>query len=66
MNIDFLTYLKDPMIREVLYAKALIQGIISGRTVDMDEIEADFKNKKMIETIKRCLAKTSGKTEMTI
>ena len=60
MNIDLLTYLKDPMTREVLYAEVLIQGILSGRTVDMDEIEADFRNEKMVKTIRRYLAKADG------
>ena len=60
MNIDLLTCLKDPMTREVMYAEVLIQGILSGRTVDMDEIEANFQNKKMVETIRRYLAKANG------
>ena len=60
MNMDLLTYLKDPMTREVMYAEVLIQGILSGRTVDMDEIEASFRNKHMVETIRRYLAKASG------
>ena len=59
MNIDLLACLKDPMTREVLYAEVLIQGILSGRTVDMDEIETIFQNKKMIETIRRYLIKVS-------
>lgn len=60
MNIDLLTYLKDPLTREVMYAEVLIQGILSGRTVDMDEVEANFQNKKMISTIRRYLAKVNG------
>lgn len=60
MNIDLLTCLKDPMTREVMYAEVLIQGILSGRTVDMDEIETNFQNKKMVETIRRYLAKANG------
>ena len=60
MNIDLLTYLKDPMTREVMYAEVLIQGILSGRTVDMDEIEANFQNKKMVKEIRRYLAKANG------
>ncbi len=59
MNIDLLTYLKDPQTREVLYAEVLIQGILSGRTVDREEIEVNFTNKKMVETIRRYLAKTA-------
>ncbi len=57
MNIDLLTYLRDPRTREVMYAEVLIQGILSGRTVDMDEIEMSFKNKKMAETIRQYLSK---------
>ncbi|MCR4634255.1 MAG: helix-turn-helix domain-containing protein [Erysipelotrichaceae bacterium] len=66
MNIDLLTYLKDPMTREVMYAEVLIQGILSGRTVDMDEIEAKFQNKNMVNTIRRYLAKASGDRETTV
>ena len=57
MNIDLLAYLKDPRSREAMYAEALIQGIMNGRTVDMEEIEASFKNKKMVETIRSYLRK---------
>ena len=57
MNIDLLAYLKDPRSREALYAEALVQGIMSGRTVDMEEIEATFTNKKMVETIRGYLRK---------
>lgn len=60
MNLDLLAYLKDPMTREVLYAEVLIQGILSGRTVDMEEIEEAFRNKKMVEVIRRYLAKAGG------
>ena len=59
MNIDLLSYLKDPMTRDVMVAEVLIQGILSGRTVDMDEIEAGFQNKMMVETIRRYIAKAS-------
>ena len=59
MNIDLQTYLKDPMTREVMYAEVLIQGILSGRTIDMEEIEANFQNKKMVEMIRRYIVKTS-------
>ena len=49
------------MTREILYAEVLIQGILSGRTVDINEIETVFQNKKMIETIRRYLIKTNAK-----
>lgn len=61
MNIDLLSCLKDPKTREILYAEVLIQGILSGRTVDINEIETVFQNKKMIETIRRYLIKTNAK-----
>jgi transcriptional regulator with XRE-family HTH domain len=57
MNIDLLAYLKEPHAREALYAEALIQGIMSGRTVDMEEIEASFQSKKMVENIRGYLRK---------
>ncbi len=60
MNVDLLTYLNDPRTREVMYAEVLIQGILSGRTVDMEEIEAGLTNKSMVETIRRYLAKAAG------
>ncbi len=63
MNMDVLTYLKDPKTREVMYAEVLIQGILSGRTVDMEEIEASFLNKKMVETIRRYLVKTDAASD---
>ncbi len=63
MNMDLLAYLKDPMTREVMYAEVLIQGILSGRTVDMDEVEATFRNKMMVETIRRYLVKASADPE---
>ena len=60
MNMDILSYLKDPMTREVMYAEVLIQGILSGRTVDLEEIDAAFRNRRMLETIRRYLAKANG------
>ena len=59
MNIDILAYLKDRKTREVMYAEVLIQGILAGRTVDMDEIEANFKNEKMVGTIRRYIEKAN-------
>ena len=59
MNIDLLTYLGDPMTREVLYAEAIIQAILFGKTVDMDEVEAMFQNKKMVGMIRKYLNKAA-------
>ena len=58
MDIDLLTCLNRRETREVLWAEVLIQGILAGRTVDMDEVEASFTNKKMISEIKKYLDKT--------
>ena len=63
MNIDLLEYLKDPRTREVMYAEVLIQGIMNGRRVDMDEVEATFTNKKMVETIRRYISKVGEEKE---
>ena len=61
MNIDLLAYLKDPRAREVMYAEVLIQGILSGRTVDMEEIGRVIHSEKMRETIRRYLSKAGEK-----
>ncbi len=63
MNIDLLTYLQQPMTREVMYAEVLIQGILAGRTVDMDEIDASFQNRRMVEMIRKYLIKANGEFE---
>ena len=63
MNIDILGYLKEPRTREVMYAEVLIQGIMNGRRVDMDEVEATFTNKKMVETIRRYISKVGEEKE---
>ncbi len=59
MNIDLLECLGRRETREVLWAEVLIQGILSGRTVDMDEVEAIFTNKKMVSEIKKYIDKTA-------
>ena len=53
MNVDLLAYLSKEETREVLWAEALIQGLLSGRTVDMDEVRASFTNRKMIAEIEK-------------
>ncbi|MBR4726556.1 MAG: helix-turn-helix transcriptional regulator [Clostridia bacterium] len=59
MNIDLLEYLHERKTREVLWAEVLIQGILSGRTVDLDEVEANFTNRKMVMEIRKYLEKTA-------
>ena len=58
MNMDILEYLNDPKYREVMYAEVIIQRILDGKTVDMDEVDALFKNRKMVDTIAKYLDKT--------
>ena len=58
MNMDILEYLRDPKYREVMYAEVIIQWILDGKTVDMDEVDALFKNRKMVDTIAKYLDKT--------
>ena len=63
MNIDILEYLGKENTREVMYAEERIQGILAGRTVDMKEVEENFSNKKMVETIRNFIAKAGGNAE---
>ena len=58
MNIDLLGYLARPDTREVLWAEVLIQGLMAGRTVDMDEVRARFTNEKMVREIEKRVEKT--------
>ncbi|MBO4919852.1 MAG: helix-turn-helix transcriptional regulator [Erysipelotrichaceae bacterium] len=60
MNIDLLQYLKDPKAREAMYAEVLIQGIMEGKTVDMDEVRSQFQNQHMIDVIEQYLTKTNA------
>ena len=57
------SYLKVPSTREVMCAEILIQGILSGRTVDMKETEENFSNPAMIETIRDYVFKTGSTAE---
>ena len=53
MNIDLLEYMKKRNTLEVLWAEVLIQGILAGRSVDMNEVKASFTNVKMINEIQK-------------
>lgn len=57
--MDLLLYLRRRETREVLWAEVLIQGILSGRTVDMDEVRATFTNRKMVAQIKKYYKKAA-------
>ena len=63
MNIDLLDYMRRRETLEVLWAEALIQGILSGRTVDMDEVKAAFTNEKMIREIRKYVERTDEAAE---
>lgn len=58
MNIDILEYLKDPNTRQFMYVEVIVQWIMEGKTVDMDEVEATFENKKIVDIVRRYLDKT--------
>ena len=60
MNIDLLEYLRRRETREVLWAEVLIQWILSGRTMDRDEVKACFTNRKMIAEIEKYLEKAAA------
>ena len=56
MNFDILEALDNEKLEEVLYAEAIIQLIMfDNKTVNLADLEANFKNKKMVETIKKYL-----------
>ena len=59
MNIDLIEDMKNQSILEVLWAEVLIQGILSGRVVDMDEVKALFTREDMIKTIEKYINKAS-------
>ena len=53
MNFNILEAL-DTNLEEVLYAEAIIQAIMfDQKTVNIEDIEYNFKNKKMVEYIKK-------------
>ncbi|MBR5422552.1 MAG: helix-turn-helix transcriptional regulator [Clostridia bacterium] len=59
MDLDLLGYMDDRKTLEVLWAEVLIQGILAGRTVDMDEVRAEFTNEKMIAQIEKYMKKAA-------
>ena len=61
MNIDLLEYMNNRKTLEVLWAEVLIQGILTDRIVDMDEVEEKFTNMKMISEIKKYVKKNGRK-----
>lgn len=60
MNIDLISYLRNPKTRTVMIAEVLIQGIINGYNVDMDEVRVYIANPNMVSAIEGYLNQTSG------
>ena len=60
MDVDILTYLRDPQTRGMMVVEALIQGIMNGYTLDMDEVSAQIQNPRMVEIIRGYLNTASG------
>jgi transcriptional regulator with XRE-family HTH domain len=60
MNIDILEYLCDPNTRRFMYVEVIIQWILDGKTVDLDEVEDLFHDQRMVDMVKRYLDKTDG------
>ena len=60
MNIDILEYLRDPNTRRFMYVEVIIQWILDGKTVDLDEVEDLFHDQRMVDMVKRYLDKTDG------
>lgn len=60
MDVDILAYLRDPQTRGMMVLEALIQGIMNGCSLDMDEVAAHIQNPRMIEIIRGYLNTASG------
>ena len=59
MNIDLLTYVGRRDTLEVLWAEVLIQGLLSGRIVDIEDVKANFTNQRMVAQIEKYAAKAA-------
>lgn len=51
MNIDFEAYIKDERYREVLFSEVVIQYLMNGYTMNMDDIKEYVKSEKMLAII---------------
>ena len=60
MDIDLLGYMSRRDTLEVLWAEVLIQGLLAGRTVDPDDVRANFTNQKMVAQIEKYAVKAAG------
>lgn len=55
MNMDLEKYLSDAKTREVLITEVIVQHIMDGGKIDINEVEDYIENQKMIEIIKSYL-----------
>lgn len=60
MNIDLVSYLRDPKARTMMITEVLIQGIMNGYTLDMDEVRAYIANPKTVGIIEGYLGNATG------
>lgn len=51
MNIDFEQYLKDDRYRDVMFTEVVIQYLMNGYTMDINDIKQFIKSKKMLGLI---------------
>jgi transcriptional regulator with XRE-family HTH domain len=59
MNIDFEKYLSQPRTLEVLYTEVILQYIVSGYEIDIDEVGSYIKSEKMKKIIIKYIQKYS-------
>lgn len=59
MNIDFEQYIKDDRYKEVMFAEVIIQYLMNGYTMDLDDIKQHITSEKMIGIIGKYLGKES-------
>lgn len=57
MNIDIESYLKDEKTRDVLITEVLLQHIMNGGIINIDEARQTLKNKKMVSILEEYLEK---------
>ena len=60
MNIDLVSYLHDPKTRSMLVIEALIQGIMNGYDVDMEEVRAYIANPRTVALVEEYLDQSTG------
>ena len=60
MNIDLLAYLRDPQTRSIMLLEALIQGVMNGYSLDMDEVSSYIQNPKQLGILQGFLNTANG------